>query len=196
MDAGGTFAGHADMDVGFSQRPADRSTRAAALATLETLNATSTGTDGISGEGYHSHFAFVCRLYGGQHGRRLAARAETQQHVAGLAQRTHLAREHIALRRIGTVRTGIRHVGGQCQGRKFRPLALEAADEMCSELLRQHTRNTRPAGQYLAAAGDAHQHRLHGLRERLAQHRSGLVLEVCAVDEVLLDPLLKHGARS
>jgi hypothetical protein len=51
------------------------------------------------------------------------------------------------------------------------------------------------AGQDLATAGNAGQHRLHGRRDRLAQGLRGLVLEVGAVDEMLLDPLFEHGSR-
>ena len=62
------------------------------------------------------------------------------------------------------------------------------------ELRRQKARDAGAAGQDLAAAGHAGQQRLHGLGNRFAEQRTGLVLEVRAVDEVLLDPLLEHGA--
>jgi hypothetical protein len=132
---------------------------------------------------------------GREHRGRLAAGAQRQQHVAGLAERAHLAREAVGID--GTRRVGIRvgGVAGQGDGGQLGPIAFEAADELRGELGRQQTRHAGAAGQDLAAAGHAGQQRLHGLRDGFAEDRAGLVFEVGTVDEVLLDTLLEHGRR-
>ncbi len=48
-------------------------------------------------------------------------------------------------------------------------------------------------GQHLAATGHADQDGLHGRGDGLAERLRGLVFQVCAVDEMLLYTLLKHG---
>ena len=82
---------------------------------------------------------------------------------------------------------------GQRDGAEFGPLALEAADELGGEVLRVGGRAAVAAGQHLAAAGDAGQHAPARRGDGLAERLRGLVLQVGAVDEVLLDALLEHG---
>lgn len=196
MNAGRTLARDADMDIGLAQRPADRATGTASLAVLLDDRAACTLSAGATCQRHHRHFALVCGKHRGKHCCRLAAGAEAQQHITGLTECAHLAREHVALQCIGAVGGRVGHIGNQRQCSKLGPFTLETTDKMRGELLGQNARDARATGQNLAAAGDARKHCLHGLREGLAEHRSGLVLEVCAVDEVLLYPLLKHGARS
>ena len=129
----------------------------------------------------------------GQHRRRLAAGAERQQHVARLAERADLARETVGAERLGGVGGRVGGVARQGDRGQLGPLALEAADELGRELRRQEAGDAGAAAQDLAAAGDAGQQGLHRLRDRFAEQRPGLVFQVGAVDEVLLDPLLEHG---
>lgn len=130
------------------------------------------------------------RLDRRQHGGGLAADAQDQQHIAGLAQGAHLACEAIGAQRFGRVRGGVGGIAGQRDRGQFGAVALEAADELGRELRRQEAGHAGPAGEDLAAAGDAGQQGLHGLGDRFAEQWPGLVFEVRTVDEVLLNPLL------
>jgi hypothetical protein len=71
-------------------------------------------------------------------------------------------------------------------------VSLEAADELGRKILGVGRGPAVATGQDLAAAGHAGQHRLDGVGDRLGQRLRGLVLEVGAVDEMLLDSLFEH----
>ena len=72
-------------------------------------------------------------------------------------------------------------------------LALEAADELGGEVLGIGGRAAVAAGEHLAAAGDAADERADGIGDRLAEKFGRRVLQVGAVEELLLDALLEHG---
>ncbi len=55
-------------------------------------------------------------------------------------------------------------------------------------------RTTISASQHFAATGNTRQQRLNRLRDGFAQDLCRLVFQVGAVDEMLLDTLLKHAA--
>src|SRR5207249_9138902 len=81
------------------------------------------------------HLALAARLDGAEYARRAAARRDGQRHVAALAERAHLPGEHllvaIVIRDCGE---GGR-VGGERHGRKRRPFAREAPDELRRDVL-------------------------------------------------------------
>ena len=107
-----------------------------------------------------------------QHRGGLAARAQDQQHVAGLAQRADLAREAVGVECIGRVGGGVGGIAGQGDRGQLGTIALEAADELRRELRRQKAGDARAAREDLAAAGDAGEQRLHGLRDGFAEKRA------------------------
>src|SRR5207237_1404092 len=89
----------------------------------------------------------------------------------------------------------VRSCGTQmCTSVSRRTLALEAADELRREVLRIGCGATVAAREHLASAGDACEHGLHRVGDGLAQGLRRLVLQVGALDEVLLYALLEHGA--
>jgi hypothetical protein len=184
VDARRALVRHTDLDIGFAQGAPDG---AAGIA------AAGAAARGIAQQGHHGHVAHVRGLDRGQHGRRLAAGADGQQHVAALPQRAHLAREAVGVADLGRVGGGIEGVERQRDGAESGTIAFEAADKVRGELRRQQARDARAARQDLAAEAHEVEKSLHGLRDRFAEKRPGLVLEVRAVDEVLLDPLLEHG---
>ena len=61
------------------------------------------------------------------------------------------------------------------------------------ERLHQPGRHAAATGQHLAATGQRGQHRAHRRLHRRGHGLGALVFQVGAVDEVLLDPLQKHG---
>ena len=75
------------------------------------------------------------------------------------------------------------------------PLAFEAADELGGEVLGIGGRAAVAAGEDLAPAGDAADQRADRVGNRLAEHLGSGVLEVGAVEKLLLDPLFEHGHR-
>jgi len=62
-------------------------------------------------------------------------------------------------------------------------------------MLRVGRRATVAAGQDLAPAGDAADQRADRVGNRLAQHFGRGVLEVGAIEKLLLYPLFEHGHR-
>ena len=64
---------------------------------------------------------------------------------------------------------------------------------MCCWILASACRSRGPADQQLAAAGDAADQRLGRVGHRLGQAFGALVLEVSAVEELLLDALFGHA---
>ncbi len=149
---------------------------------------------GVAQQRDHGHVTLVRSRHRSQHRRRLPAGAQCEQHVAGLAERTHLSGKAIGVRSTGAVGLRVGGVAGQRDGTELGPLAFEAAHELRGELGRQQARHAGAASQHLAAAGHAGQDGLHRLRDGFAEDRSGLVFEVGTIDEVLLNTLLKHEA--
>jgi hypothetical protein len=102
-----------------------------------------------------------------------AAGVEQQQHVAGCTERLQPGQQGRVVER---------------QRRQRRPVALEAAQAQRGEQACQ-----RAAGdEQLSATGEAPQQRLRRLVERPRQRFGGLVQQVRAFEELLLDPLFEH----
>ena len=133
------------------------------------------------------------RMHSGQHADIVATHAQYQQQVSGLSEGAHLAGELLAAVAIDRVRCQQRTVGAQRNGGQFGALALEARHTAGGKLLGIGGRRAVAAGQDLAPAGDAGQQGLHGIGNRAPQGLRRLVFQVSAVDEMLLDTLLKHG---
>ena len=105
---------------------------------------------------------------------------------------THLARKLLG----GIVAARSRReqgiVGCERQGGQLGTFAFKARHTKGGKLLRLSGGRAIATGQHLAAAGHAGQHGLYGSGNGVAQGLRGLVLQVGAVDEMLLDALLKH----
>lgn len=143
---------------------------------------------------HHGHLALVRGLDRTEYLGRLRQAGDDQQGVARLSQRAHLARVDRA-RVEGVVEPGEDGgVAAQCECRELGPVALEAADEGAREGLHQADRGPVAAGQYLAATRDRSQDgRECGFHGR-CQTLGTLILDIGAVDELLLDALQEHGA--
>jgi hypothetical protein len=59
-------------------------------------------------------------------------------------------------------------------------------------MLRVARRTAVAAGEHLAAGGNAGDHRVDRVRNRLGKDLCSSVLQICAVEELLLDTLFKH----
>ena len=169
------LVGHTDQRIGFTHAARQRTT-------------------GMTSQGHHHHVALVGGLHRIQQTGFIAGNGNHQQHIASLAQRTHLPRQ-IVVGQTGRARNGsqIAAVRGQCHRCQLRPITLEAADAQACKHLCLAGRCPRAAGQNLAAAGDAGNQRLNGRGNGQTQRLCGLVLQVRAVDEMLLNLLIKHG---
>ena len=110
----------------------------------------------------------------------------------GRAERLHLLREDHVEAVVVADRGQDRGVGGQCDRRQPGALAFEAADELGGEMLGIASRAAVAAGQHLAAAGDAADQGADRIGDRLAEDLCRRVLEVGAVEELLLDTLFEH----
>jgi hypothetical protein len=168
--ARGTFVRHGDQHVGLDQRLApDRATRA--------------------GDQHHRHVLAVrgadCRQRGADVG---AGGIEQQQHVAGLAERLQL----LGVDLLGAGAVGQGGARGQGQRGQARPLALEATDEDIGEVARQRRCGATPAAHDLAAGGDRPEQRTGRFGHRPRQRLGRLVLEIRAVEKLLLDALFEH----
>jgi hypothetical protein len=150
---------------------------------------------GVAGERHDRHLARVRRVDRGQHVGRVAARGEGEQHVAGRAQRRDLLGEDDFVAVVVADRGEDRGVDGEGDRGEARALALEPADELGREVLGVGRRAAVAAHQDLAPAGDAADQRTDRVGDRLAQHFGSGVLEVGAVEKLLLDPLFEHGHR-
>ena len=145
------------------------------------------------GQSHHGHFTLVRSLNGRQHVSGVSAGRDGQQHIARLAQGTHLAREN---------RGEIVVVGNRCDDGGVRrqrnrtqlgALTLVAAHKLGREMLRVCRRAAIAARQHLAATGHTGQHGLYRLSDRLAKRLGRLVLQVGTVNKVLLNALFEHG---
>jgi hypothetical protein len=74
--------------------------------------------------------------------------------------------------------------GDRCQ---FGPLALKSTHKQTGEILCQCGRTAFTANQYFATTGDAGHKGLHASIQWLGQGFSRLILQVGAVDEMLLN---------
>ena len=72
---------------------------------------------------------------------------------------------------------------------------VKASDELGCEVLRIGSRSTVTASQHFAAAGHRRQNGLDGRCNGFAKWLRGLVLQVGAVNEMLLNALFNHGAE-
>ena len=105
-------------------------------------------------------------------------------------------RTHLPGKLLGGITTADREqgtVGAQSHGRQFRALALEACDTARGKLLRIGGRNAAAAHQDLATTRHTGEQRLDRVGNGPSQGLGGLVFQVSAVDELLLDALLDHG---
>ena len=166
--------GHADVDVGLGELVADLSA-------------------GVAGQGDHRHVLGARRGDGGEDVRGVAARRHRQQDVAGRAERLDLLGEDHLVAVVVADGGEDRGVDGQRDRRQAGPLALEAADELRGEMLGVGGRAAVAAGEHLAAAGDAADQRADRVGDRLGEDFGRRVLEVGAVEELLLNALLEHG---
>ena len=122
----------------------------------------------------------------------LPQRIDQQQHIAALAQRLHLLGENLLRCGLRGQRAQQHAVGRQRHGRQARAFAFEAAHEGGAEMLCQRRAAAQPADEHFAAGGDAADQRLRGIGDRPGQAFCGLVLEVSAVEKLLLDALFEH----
>ena len=177
LDARRAVVGHRNVHIGVGEQLDQAPARAA-------------------GERHHGHVLRVRRFDGGQHVGRVAAGADGDQHVAGLADGLHLLGVDRGKVVVVADRREDGAVGGQRDGRQTRALALEATHQFGGEMLGVGGRAAIAAGQYLAAGRDAAQYRLDRLGDRLAHGLGSGVFEVGAVKKLLLDALFKHGQAS
>ena len=63
-------------------------------------------------------------------------------------------------------------------------------------MLRVAGRPAIAAGEHLAARGDAPDHGMHRVGDRPSQRLGRLVLQIGAIEELLLDALFEHGHGS
>ena len=119
-----------------------------------------------------------------------AVRGDEHQHIASLPQGLHLARQRV----FSWPGRSPDSVSPQGQRGQARALALKAPHQQAAEVLRQRHGGPQPGHQHLAAAGHTGQQGLHGRIQRFGQRLRDLVLQVGAVDEMLLNPQLLHGA--
>ena len=170
--------------------------RAAPRSARRSRPARRAGSAGAAGEHDHAHVLGVRRL-APPHQRRRVRRVHQQQHVAGLTPRacTCLASTDGSS---SAVANGGRYarVGAQRQRRQAGPFALEAADERAATYRRQrrdaplpHTIILPPAVMQPSSACAAS---AIG-RDSVS---AALVLQVRALEELLLNALLKHGHGS
>ena len=145
-----------------------------------------------AGQRQHAQLALVRGLHRAQQAGALPVGGQHQQQIARAAQGPHLRGQRV--RRVAAAHDGgQRHrVGPQGQRRQLGARAAKAAHQQRRHILGQRHRRAFAAGQHLAAAGDARQQGLRGLRNGPRQHLGPLIAQVGAVDEPLLDVLLMH----
>ncbi len=171
LDAGGTVVGHGDMHIRFAQQAGHPAA-------------------GAPGQRQYAHLSGLRGPHGFDDARRIAAGAERHQHVAGQTQRPHLLGEHM----VETVI--VRHggegggVGGEGDGGQFGALALEAADQFRGQMLTVGGRSAVAADQNLVPIRHRRRQHIDGARDRPGQRLGRLVLQIGAVEKMLLDTLL------
>ena len=120
----------------------------------------------------------------------VAAHAQRQQQITRLPQRAHLAGKLLADIAMAGHGHGQRRIRRQRHGSQLGAFALKPTDAESRKLLCMRHRRAVAASQNLAATGNAGQYGLHRIGDRFAKGLRGLVFQVGAVDEVLLDALL------
>ena len=175
LDARGALVRHADVDVGFAQHARASCRRRVPVSATTVISRSCAASIAAS---------TLAELP--------LVDSASSTSPAWPSARTCLEKMRLVVVVVGD-RGEDRGVGGERDRRQLGPLALEAADELGGEMLGIGSRAAVAAGQHLAAAGDAADHRLHRVGDRLAEHFGRLVLQVGAVDEVLLDALFEHG---
>jgi len=145
-----------------------------------------------STQGNDHHVAIMGGLDGAQHIGRLGLRGNHQQYIARQPQGPHLpAKDGSCLKQVVQPRDD-RRIGAQGKCREFRAIPLESTNQRRHKRLHLTRRDTAATRQHFAAPGQTSQQRRH---RRLHMRRHGwraLVLQVGAVNEMLLDALQKH----